>query len=310
MTASSSAFCAAIDWGTTNMRLWLLDGGGGVLAERSSAEGMRACMPDRFASVMEAHLSELGAPADLPVVVAGMAGARGGWREAAYLETPAPLDSLHVHAVRVDAVSRDVRILPGVCQRTEGREDVMRGEETQLSGAVAANDGDGLFCLPGTHSKWAKLEEARLTAFTTFMTGEMFALISQHSILRDTLGDGSGEPASPAFAEAVGEMLDGSAELTESLFSIRAAALLKGDAAPDAKARLSGLLIGAEVAAARKRYAGTDRIFLIAGGAQARAYEIALARAGLDCHTLDGAALVRQGLFAAAAALWPERKAA
>lgn len=309
MTASSSAFCAAIDWGTTNMRLWLMDGGGEVLAERSSAEGMRACMPDRFASVMEAHLTALGAAPDLPVVVAGMAGARGAWREAAYLDTPAPLDALHTHAVRVDGLARDVRILPGVCQRAAGREDVMRGEETQLAGAVAAGDRAGLFCLPGTHSKWAMLEDARLIRFTTFMTGEMYALISQHSILRDTLGDGAGEPDSPAFAEAIDEMLGGRG-LTESLFSIRAAALLKGDAAPDAKARLSGLLIGTEIAAARRRYSEVPSVYLIAGGTQARAYEAALACAGLQCNTRDGSALVRMGLFAAATALWPERNAA
>src|SRR5690606_2212830 len=102
MAAPAPAFCAAIDWGTTNMRLWLLDDGGRVLGERSSGEGMRACLPDRFEAVMETCLEELGAPPDLPVVVAGMAGARGAWREAVYLETPAPLDALYAHAVRVD----------------------------------------------------------------------------------------------------------------------------------------------------------------------------------------------------------------
>ncbi|MFC6487586.1 2-dehydro-3-deoxygalactonokinase, partial [Nitratireductor sp. GCM10026969] len=245
-------------------------------------------------------------PADLPVVVAGMAGARGAWREAAYLDTPAPLDALHSHAVRIEGLGRDVRILPGVCQRTAGREDVMRGEETQLAGARAAGHGTGLFCLPGTHSKWAWLEAGRLTAFTTFMTGELFAILSEHSILAETVGT-DGESASSAFTDAVGEMLEEGAGLTGRLFTIRAAALLGRGAPAEAKTRLSGLLIGAEVAAMRARCEGAGEVFLVAGGAQARAYEAALTAAGFGCRNLDGGALVRQGLFFAARALWPER---
>jgi len=306
---TSAPFCAAVDWGTTNFRLWLLDAQGSVLGERSSGEGMRACLPDRFGPVLEAHLSALQAPAELPVIVAGMAGARGSWREAAYLDTPAPLDALHAHAVQVEGFGRDVRILPGVCQREGGREDVMRGEETQLAGAWAESRASGLFCLPGTHSKWARVEEGRLLSFTTYMTGELFALLSQHSTLHDMVAAGKGDETSPAFRDAVAEMLDG-AGLTGKLFSIRAASLLSGDAAPDAKARLSGLLIGAEVAAMRKDLDAGAEVTLIAGGPTARAYETAFFNAGLAYRTLDGQDLVRRGLFAAARALWPERKAA
>jgi len=297
-------FCAAADWGTTNFRLWLLDAKGEVLAERSSGEGMRACQPDRFESVLEAHLAAVDAPAGLPVVVAGMAGARGAWREAPYRDTPASLEGLYRDAVKIDGIARDVRILPGVCQRERGREDVMRGEETQLAGAWAESRTSGLFCLPGTHSKWARVEEGRLLGLTTFMTGELFSVISQHSILRDTVASGEGDSGSPAFKDAVSEMLDG-AGLTGKLFSIRAAALLEGDGAPDGKARLSGLLIGAEIAAARKELKG-EAVTLIASGVQARAYEAALSIAGMDCRTLDGQDLVRRGLYSAALALWPE----
>lgn len=306
---ADAPFCAAVDWGTTNFRLWLLGGDGAVLGERSSGEGMRACLPDRFAPVLEAHLAALQAPADLPVIVAGMAGARGAWREAAYRETPASLEALYADAVRVDGLGRDVRILPGVCQREKGREDVMRGEETQLAGAWAESRTSRLFCLPGTHSKWARVEAGSLLSFTTYMTGELFALLSQHSILRDMVAAGKGDASSPAFRDAVAEMLEG-AGLTGKLFSIRAASLLSGDAAPDARARLSGLLIGAEVAAALKDLDGRSEVTLIAGGSTARAYETAFSMAGLGCRTLDGQDLVRRGLFAAAQALWPERKAA
>lgn len=308
---SAAPFCAAVDWGTTNFRLWLLDARGGVLAERSSGQGMRACLPDHsFGAVLEEHLGALDAPSDLPVIVAGMAGARGAWREAAYLNTPASLDGLHVEAVRVDALARDVRILPGVCQRETGREDVIRGEETQLAGACAEGRRSGLFCLPGTHSKWVRLEDGRLTEFTTFMTGELFALVGEHSVLRDMVAKGTGDSSSKAFGDAVSEMLAEGAGLTGKLFSIRAASLLSGDAAPDAKARLSGLLIGAEIAAMRSALQGETKAMLIASGAQAQAYRTALSMAGIDSEILDGHDLVRRGLYNAALALWPERSAA
>lgn len=272
---------------------------------------MRACLPDHsFGAVLEKHLQALDAPSDLPVVVAGMAGARGAWKEAAYLETPTSLDALHQRAVRVDGFARDTRILPGVCQREKGREDVIRGEETQLAGACAQERRSGLFCLPGTHSKWARLEEGRLTEFTTFMTGELFALMSEHSVLRDMVAKGTGDSASPTFSEAVSEMLADGAGLTGKLFSVRAASLLNGDAAPDAKARLSGLLIGAEIAAMRGALLDEAKALLIASGAQARAYQKALSTAGIESEILDGHDLVRRGLYNAALALWPERNAA
>ncbi|WP_265515751.1 2-dehydro-3-deoxygalactonokinase [Nitratireductor luteus] len=303
--AEPQAFCAAIDWGTTNMRLWLLGGEGSVIAQRASGEGMRACMPDRFEAVMETHLSVVGAPDDLPVIVSGMAGARGGWAEAPYLDAPADLRDLGRNALRVVSARRDVRILPGVCQRMAGREDVMRGEETQLAGAMATGTGSGLFCLPGTHSKWARLEEGRLTGFTTFMTGELYALMRQHSILRDTLGEGDADPGNPAFGDAVREMLSGDA-VTAALFSLRAAALLSGTAPEELRARLSGLLLGSEIAAAI-RQERPDEVQLVAAGGQARLYETAFEAAGIAGRTLDGAELVRRGLFDAACILWPER---
>ncbi|RST81680.1 2-dehydro-3-deoxygalactonokinase [Aquibium carbonis] len=300
----STPFCAAIDWGTTNLRIWVLDQAGGVLGERASGEGMRACMPDRFEAVMEGHLADLGAPSGLPVIVAGMAGARGGWREAAYLSAPVELDALHKGAFVVPHPTRDVRILPGVCQRLPGREDVMRGEETQLAGAMAQGLADGLVCLPGTHSKWASIEAGRLVSFTTFMTGELFALLGHHSILKDTLGEGGFEPDDPAFRGGVEDMLEDGAAITGKLFSLRAAALLSGAAAPHPRARLSGLLIGAEVAAARAMHGIGREVGLVASGTQAELYRSALGLAGFRFHVLDGGALVRRGLLDAARALW------
>lgn len=301
---STPPFCAAIDWGTTNLRVWLLDRAGAVLGERASGEGMRACLPDRFEPVMESHLAALGASAGLPVIVAGMAGARGGWREAPYLTAPVGLDALHAGAVVVPHPARDVRILPGICQRLPGREDVMRGEETQLAGAVAGGLADGLVCLPGTHSKWAAVAAGRLVSFTTVMTGELFAAIGSHTILKDTLGEGAVDPAGPAFRGGVEAMLAEGAALTGALFSLRAASLLLGPAAPDPRARLSGLLIGAEIAAARAMHGTESEVGLVGAGLQAELYATALGLAGFRVRILDGGTLVRRGLHDAARAIW------
>ncbi len=295
-------FCAAIDWGTTNMRAWLLDQSGNVLASRASDEGMRQAMPDRFEAIMEKHLAEMGAPVDLPVIICGMAGARGGWVEAEYMRTPAQLSAAHESAVKVAHASRDIRILPGACQMDEAREDVMRGEETQLAGAISGVEDDGIFCMPGTHSKWAVVKGGSLTRFTTFMTGEMHGLVSKHSILRDTLGEAKANAESPAFAGAVDEMLEGRG-FTEALFSIRASALLKGAEAGDLASRLSGLVIGSEIASAKRAFA-PEEVGLVAAGPLSDLYRAALARAGINAEALDGEALARRGLFAAAQSFW------
>ena len=132
----NQAAYAAVDWGTSSFRLWLVDGAGRALAERRSDEGMMAAARSGFAAVLHAHLAALSAPPDLPVIICGMAGARQGWVEAGYVDTPAPLAAIPAGAVIVPEKSRDVRILPGIAQRDRDAPDVMRGEETQLLGAL------------------------------------------------------------------------------------------------------------------------------------------------------------------------------
>ena len=301
---TGSPFAALVAWGTSNFRLWIVDAGGGVLAERQSDDGMGRLERDRFGAVLEGHLQALSAPADLPVVIAGMAGARSGWLEAAYVETPAPLQGLFRHAVMPEHSGRRVFILPGVCQRTAGAEDVMRGEETQLAGAIESGIASGLFCLPGTHSKWAELDAGTVRGFTTAMTGELFQLLSRQSILRLSVPeDVRAEADHPAFAAGVSEAAEPDFSLTTRLFSIRAEGLLGAADGASAAARLSGLLIGAEVAAMRRRYAPAGDVHIIGTGALASLYTRALALSGIRAVALDGGKLVRKGLFAAARSL-------
>ncbi|MEH2531088.1 2-keto-3-deoxy-galactonokinase [Bradyrhizobium sp. AZCC 1614] len=146
----SEAAYVAVDWGTSSFRLWLVDRAGNVLGERRSHEGMMAAGKLGFATVLQSHLKAVGAADGLPVVICGMAGARQGWVEAGYVETPARLASILKQAVVVPGQDRDIRILPGIAQRDPKAPDVMRGEETQLLGALGVDAADdALVCMPG-----------------------------------------------------------------------------------------------------------------------------------------------------------------
>lgn len=302
---TASPFAALVDWGTSNLRIWLVDSQGAVIGERQSAEGMGSLDKAAYPGVLESHLSALDAPKDLPVVIAGMAGARTGWREAPYAETPAPLVGLFQHAVQPEGVSRPVYILPGVCQREGNAYDVMRGEETQLAGALEQGLDNALFCLPGTHSKWALVEQGQVRRFSTVMTGELFNLISRQSILRLSVPeDGDAEADPDIFDTAVAQALTPGFALTSVLFSIRAEGLLSAGARVNPAARLSGLLIGSEIAAIRDDLSRHGKAYLIGAGKLTRLYARAIAQAGGEAILLDGGLLVRRGLLAAALSLF------
>src|SRR6185312_4187455 len=173
----------AVDWGTSSFRLWLVDRAGNILGERRSHEGMMVAGKPGFATVLQSHLEAVGAAPGLPVVVCGMAGARGGWVEAGYVDTPARLASILKQAVAVPGQDR-IRILPGIAQRDRKAPDVMRGEETQLLGALGVDAADdAVVCMPGTHSKWVRANGGTVERFATFMTGELFGVVSRETIL-------------------------------------------------------------------------------------------------------------------------------
>ncbi|MCR6634852.1 2-dehydro-3-deoxygalactonokinase [Devosia sp.] len=187
---SESVAWIAVDWGTSNLRGWTIDAGGNVLASRSSPKGMGKLIREEFPAALAELLSGVDLTTPTDVLVCGMAGARQGWLEAPYLEAPTDLRDLLGGAVRPDSGSDKLKvsILPGVCQK-QGADNVMRGEETQLLGLASTLPGySGLVCMPGTHSKWALLDGTKIEHFTTAMTGEMFEILSTHSVLRHSLG--------------------------------------------------------------------------------------------------------------------------
>lgn len=300
------AFCAAIDWGSSAFRLWLMAGDGTVLGERRSGEGMLKLAREDFPAVMERHLAALDARPDLPVVICGMAGARQGWREAGYLDVPAALAAIAASAASIPDVARDVRILPGIAQRDAARPDVMRGEETQLLGAFGAGSAGALACMPGTHSKWVRLEEGRVEAFATFMTGELYSAVGRHTILVHALEEDGEIAGRAAFAKAVRHALENDAALLNRLFAIRSGQLLGYAERAEGRATLSGLLIGSEIAGARRLLGTGSEVTLIASEPLAALYYKALELAGMAGEMIDADAAVRRGLLLAAQLLWPQ----
>ena len=300
----------AVDWGTSNLRAWAM-GAGGILAEASSEDGMGKLARDGF----EPALLRLIGPwldgralggrgldaGPVPVIACGMVGSRQGWCEAAYRTVPCtPLDAAALVAAPTTDPRLTVRIAPGLKQTAPA--DVMRGEETQIAGVLSLMPGyDGVLCLPGTHSKWAQISAGEVVSFQTFMTGEMFALLSEASVLRHGLqGDGWDDAA---FDAAVSDALSRPERLGARLFSLRAEGLIAGLTPAAARARLSGLLIGTELAAARPYWLG-QRVTLVGAATLSGAYAQALRSQGVEAAHLSVSDCTLAGL--SSLALQPE----
>ncbi|OCW57195.1 hypothetical protein AWJ14_08305 [Hoeflea olei] len=271
---------------------------GTVLAERRSQEGLGEAASRGFQAVLDSHLDALSAPAGLPVVICGMAGSRQGWMEAGYIDTPAELASIGPAATVVPGATRRIIILPGLASRAIDEPDVMRGEETQLLGAHLEFTGGSFYCMPGTHSKWVRMDGTRVKGFETFMTGELFATISSGTILKhSTGGEGPVDAHDPAFLTGVRDGWTRPEKTTHQLFAIRAGQLLHDYGQDEGRARLSGLLIGAECAGAGIR--GGERVGLVASGALQRLYRTALSECGVHVHDIDADIAARRGLVEA-----------
>ena len=287
----------AVDWGTSNLRVWALDAGGQAFAAHESDQGMGVLDRDGF----EAALLTLIAPylttdRTLPVLCCGMVGSRQGWAEAAYLTTPcAPPDGQAATRVPAKDPRISVLILPGIKQISPP--DVMRGEETQIAGYLATNpDFDGVLCLPGTHTKWVHISLGEIISFQTIMTGEMFALLSKQSVLRHGISDGEFDQS--RFDEGISDALARPQSIAAQLFGVRAGALVADLQPPEARARLSGLLIGAELSGARPYWLG-QHVAIIGDGGLSKLYRTALAAQGVDATAVNVTDTTLRGLKAA-----------
>ncbi|MDQ0559576.1 2-dehydro-3-deoxygalactonokinase [Rhizobium mesoamericanum] len=297
----------AVDWGTSSFRLWLIDKDDSTLAESRSNEGMTTAAKTGFAEVLASHLAKVNAPENLPVIICGMAGAKQGWVEAGYVDVPTSLSSVLTRAATVPGQSRDVRILPGLAQRDQTKPDVMRGEETQLLGALGpASTGSQAVCMPGTHSKWVRVTDGWVTGFSSFMTGELFDAISKHTILSHAVAGAEQTPTDEAaFDSAIKAAYAQPVMATNLLFTARSGQLLHGLTAAAAQAKISGTLIGLEIAGAIAAAGAGVNITLVAAGRLQGLYEAAFKALSLSFDTIDADTAVRGGLAAAAKAIWP-----
>jgi len=297
---ASAVDWVAVDWGTSNLRAWGIDSSGDIRFSRSSPDGMGRLSREQYPSVLTGLLTEVHEPVD--VLICGMAGARQGWLEAPYLDAPADLRTLSHGAVAPEMPGEQFApsILPGVCQREIGAEDVMRGEETQLLGLSALIPGfSGLAIMPGTHSKWAMLEGTTLRRFSSAMTGEVFELLRVHSVLRHSLnGEIEGEERDIGFDAGLALGLDRPERLTATLFKVRAGALLSGRSPAWCAGFLSGLLIGAEIGGQRD-WIGSVEIPLIGSVGLCSLYQGALEKLGAKSRIVDATDATLAGLKAA-----------
>ena len=298
----------AIDWGSSAARAYRVDGEGRVQDRRGVPLGVRHVREGRFepalANLLGDWISERA-----PRLACGMIGSRQGWVEAPYVDCPASLTALADRVVH--APQNALMIVPGVATRdAAGIPDVMRGEETQLLGAVGPDERGVLAVLPGTHSKWARVEHGRVVDFTTFMTGELSGLLIDHSMLGRLAGHEPGRFSREAFSRGAARGFD-DGELSHDMFGARTLALTGALPSDQVADWLSGLLIGREVRAARAwaLCAGSDpsRVRVIGSDALAERYELALTDAGIlaERGNADAAALglwrigVRAGIVAA-----------
>ena len=231
----------AVDWGTTNRRGYLLDGGGRLVDEMEDDQGILSVPAGGFPAAVAQLRARLG---DRPMLMAGMIGSNRGWVEARYVPCPAGADELTANLIWAEP--ERAAIVPGASYATADAADVMRGEELQMIGALAAGlmPADALVCHPGTHNKWVVVEGGRIVSFRTVMTGELFNLLREHSILSDLL---DGETGNRAAFEAGARHGLANDDLTAELFSIRARVLLGKARREDAASYASGLLIGSDV---------------------------------------------------------------
>jgi 2-dehydro-3-deoxygalactonokinase len=276
----SEPLLIGLDWGTTSCRAYLI-GADGVIARNEGPGILRVeggAFGPWFDTMVGAWVATHGV---LPVILSGMIGSRQGWKEAPYAACPAGVDEILKALVRIDHDGLAISLAPGLMTENDGMPDVMRGEETQILGALALSGSDGgLFLLPGTHSKWAEVSGGRIVSFRTFMTGEIFGALKDHTILGRLMRDGSRD--AEAFARGVkeGAALGSAGALLNRMFATRTYGLM--DRLPDTALSdyLSGLLIGAEIAEATRR--SQSAVTIVASAALAQRYTDALKLLGHD----------------------------
>ena len=277
----------AIDWGTTSLRGVRINAQGHITDQRALPQGILQVAPGGFADAFAQHFGDWLAEGPQLCLLSGMVGSRQGWQEAPYCPCPADFAALCSQLLWLDNPQGvPTAIVPGMSSlaqhqvdAVQGVPDVMRGEEIQVIGALRLmGSRDGLFLLPGTHSKWVQAQGGSITGFKTFMTGELFALLAQHSILGKTL-DSSAALDEAAFIQGL-ERAQSPDSLSHLLFGTRALSLFGALDPAQSASYLSGLLIGQELHT-MPAPAGS-RVAVIGSSTLVQRYSLALRHVGCE----------------------------
>jgi len=278
----------AVDWGTSNLRIWAMDAEDHMIDEIRSDQGIASLDALEIEQVFLAHIEPWICENILPVFACGMVGSREGWREAPYDCVPTFAAK---KTIRVETISDriDLRIIAGVKQPEP--EDVIRGEETQIAGFLSDQpDFEGSICLPGTHTKWVKVNHRKIINFQTAMTGELYSLLSKQSVLKNSLGSWEDK----SFLKAVKDVFYTPERIAVELFGIRAKNLLSADSCGEA--RLSGTLIGSELAAMQS-YWKKNHVHIIGTGQLANLYAEAIQSLNGQATSYQASGLTLKGLI-------------
>jgi 2-dehydro-3-deoxygalactonokinase len=279
-----------VDWGTSSFRAFRIADDGAIVDRRSSARGIMHVPDGRFAETLRNEVGDWLKAGENRVLLAGMIGSRQGWKEAPYVPCPAGAAELGAALVDVPFDGAQVKLVPGMNGvDLSGIAEVMRGEETQVVGALAAIGRDGLACLPGTHSKWVRVEGGRIVRFTSHMTGEVFGALRDHTILGRMMKDGA--PNDEAFLAGVARSAEPGG-LLHHLFGVRTQSLFGNLAETDGASYLSGILIGHELRAELGGMQG-ETVHLIGAPELVALYAQAIAACGSKAACHDGDASVR-----------------
>jgi 2-dehydro-3-deoxygalactonokinase len=244
-----------VDWGTTSFRAFRIALDGTIRDRRAGMRGIVHVPDARFGDTLRDEIGPWLAAGENHVLLSGMIGSRQGWKEAPYLPCPAGAPQVAAALMEIEFDWAQVKLVPGLSATDEaGVAEVMRGEETQVFGVLEAMGGSGLACLPGTHSKWVRVEDSRITGFTTHMTGEAFGALRGHTILGRMMREG---PSNGAPFDAGVRRSGDPGGLLHHIFGARALVLAGSLAETDAAAYLSGILVGHEVRAALAAQQGT-----------------------------------------------------
>ena len=294
MKAIKELYWIAVDWGSSNLRVWALDKRYQILDSLSSSDGMLSLETGEFEPLLSEQISNwIADDVNIPVLCCGMVGAKQGWLEAPYATVPYNLmqetDSVKV----VCSDNRlDVRILGGLKQNNPA--DVMRGEETQIRGFLSVfSDFDGIVCLPGTHTKWVHVSAGEVVSFRTFISGELFALMSEYSVLKHSVN--SDGWIDQEFKSAVSESISNPQKIFSDFFKLRADDLLNKVAKSVLRSRLSGYIIGAELAGAKPYWLGQN-VVILADNNLSKTYKAALEGQGIFAQEVDATKCTLDGL--------------